>query len=875
MYFVPRPPALYCLNIEWHSAQSYSLTIVDLALSAGRRKRAPASLNRTAFAIHGKCSQRFAVAFLVLLELEMGQDIRNAVRNLVRYPGFALTSILTLALAVGMATSIFTVVHALLLRPLPYPDASRLARIWTLSRDDNRGPVAFDDFGDWLHNSKTLESGAAFTTFYHPILSEPGHAERLSSLYVTHGYFQTMRVKPLLGRFFLAPEDRDGRDYVVVLAYDFWRNHFHADPRVVGRSILLNAHPHTIVGVAGPDLQPLPPQLQEVPPQIYRPVGEPFSSGSRDGRHLETLVRLRPDASIAAAQSELDVRCRYMQRAYKADAHLAARIVTLRDDITHSMRAPLLALQAAVLVLVLIACANIANLLLARSSARQKELAIRAALGAGRARLGRMLLTESLALGIGGCAGGLFLASWSTAGLTAVAAAAVPGARAISMHLPVLFFSFAVSLAASVLFGVAPVLSLDSAAPEEILRSGTRISGDRRNALRHFLVAAQVALALVLLVSAGLLGKSFLRLRSVTPGFDPRGVLAASVALPQAKYPKDAAVVRFFARALAKIAAIPGVETASAVSVVPMSGDFDTTYFTILGRIPRDADEQGPDRYIVTPRYFQTLRIPLRQGRLFDARDDENHPFVCIINETAARTWFPGESPLGQKIRAGSVSGPLKDWPLREIVGVVSDVAQYGLGLPHTPQIYMPHAQYAARYMTFMVRTSGDPAALASSVRKAVFGIDPEQPAYDVKPFESIVSNTIAARRLGLWLIVVFAVAALSLAAVGIYGVVSYSVAQRTAEFGIRLALGAQPNNIVVTALRASTPMIAAGLMIGILVALGASKLLARFLFSVSATDAFTFAALPVFLASVALAASYLPARRAASVDASVALRQE
>jgi putative ABC transport system permease protein len=805
----------------------------------------------------------------------MLQDLRNAIRNLVRYPGFALTGILTLALAVGMATSIFTVVHALLLQPLPYKDPSRLARIWSVSKDNNRENVAFDDFEDWLRNSKTIESGAAFTTFYHPILSERGHAERLSSLYVTHGYFQTMRVKPLLGRFFLAPEDRDGRDYVVVLAYDFWRSYFHADPRILGRSILLNAHPHTIVGVAGPDLQPLPPQLQEVPPQIYRPVGEPFDSSTRNGRHLETLVRLRPDASIAAAQAELDVRCRAMQRAYKADENLAARIVPLRNDITRSVRAPLLALQAAVLVLMLIACANIANLLLARSSARQKELAIRTALGAGRARLARMLLTESLVLGLAGFAGGLLLASWSTVALTAIAAAAVPGSGAISMHLPVLFFSLAVSLAASVLFGIAPVWRLDSAGPEEVLRSGTRISGDRRNVLRGFLVAAQVALALVLLVSAGLLGKSFLRLRSVTPGFDPQGVLAASVALPEPKYPKDAAVVHFYARVLAKIASAPRVEAASAVSVVPMSGDFDTTAFSIFGKISRDADERGPDRYIVTPQYFQTLRIPLRQGRLFDARDDENHTFVCMINETAARNWFPGESPLGQKIRAGQLSGSFEQAPFRQVVGVVGDVAQYGLGLPHTPQIYMPHAQFPARYMSFMVRTNGDRAALAGSVRKAVFEIDPEQPVYDVKPFESIVSNTIAARRLGLWLIVAFALAALSLATVGIYGVVSYSVAQRTAEFGIRLALGAQPGNIVAAALRASAPMIAAGLAIGILVALGASQLLARFLFAVDPRDAFTFSALPVFLACVAAAACYVPARRAASVDASAALRQE
>lgn len=803
------------------------------------------------------------------------QDLRISVRSWRRSPGFALTSILTLAIAIAMSTSIFTVVNALLLRPMPYKDSPRLARIWTVSRDDSRGNVAFDDFGDWLRNSKTLESGATFSTFLHPILSQSGHAERLSCLVISHGYFTVMGVKPVLGRFFLPPEDRDGRDFVVVLAYDFWRNRFHSDSGVIGRSILLNAHPHTIVGVAGPDLLPLPSALEETPPQIYRPVGEPFDSGSRDGRHLEDIVRLRPDASLAQAQAELNTRCRDMERVYPADAHLAARIVTLRDDLTRNVRAPVLALQAAVLVLVLIACANIANLLLAKSSSRRREMAIRVACGAAIGRLARMLLLESLLLGLAGCFCGLLLASWSTAALAAMASSAVPGAGSTSMNRSVLLFSLAISIMASVLFGIAPVLHLDSESGEAALKSGTRVAGDGRNTSRRALAAVQVALALVLLVSAGLLGKSFLRLRSINPGFDARGVLAASVALPQARYPNERSVIDFFDRALASMKALPGVQSAAAVSVVPLSGDFDTTGFAISGRNLPVLEQKFPDRYIVTTDYFQTLHIPLRTGRLFSARDDSNHPFVCVINQTAARLWFPGQSALGQKIRAGTGFGDWDHSPFRQVVGITGDVAQYGLGLEATPQIYIPQAQYADRYMTFMVGSRGEPAPLIASVRKAVFAVDPEQPVYDVKPFDAIVSGTIAGRRLGLWILLAFTLSALLLASVGIYSVVSYSIAQRTSEFGVRLALGARPAHVVRTAIRGSFPMIAAGLAAGVAGSFAVSKLLARFLFGVSATDAFTFASLPVLLGIVALTACYLPARRAASVDPLTALRHE
>lgn len=801
-------------------------------------------------------------------------DLKIAVRTLLHSPGFTLTAVLTMGLAIALATSVFAIVNAVLVRPLPYKNADRLAMIWSTS-DGARGPVSFEDFEDWRRDSKTIQSAAVFTAYYKPILTGAGQAERIPALLVSHQYFTVLGVQPALGRFFRPEEDRDGRDDVVVLSNRLWRERFHADPQIVGRSILLNARPHTIVGVAPADLPLLPASLAEQPAQIYRSVGVEFGPGARDGRSLETIVRLRAGVSIEQAQAELDLRCRDMQRRYPADGHLSARIVGLREDMTRSVRSGLLALQGAVLVLMLIACANIANLLLAKSSARSRELAVRAALGASAGRLIRLLLSESVVLGLAGGALGVLLAAWSTAALTTIAARVLPDAGKIEIDGVVLAFAVAASLMASVLFGLAPAFRLSSGRLDEALRHGSRVAGDQRHYLRELLAASQIALALLLLVSAGLLARSFLRLRAFDPGFEPRNVLSASVALPGVRYPSEPAVIQFFDRALRQVRALPGVREAAIASVVPMSGDFDRTGLVIYGQNHERGELTLPDRYIVSPEYFRTLRIPLRQGRLFDAHDAAGQTPVCIISETAARQWFPGASPLGQKVRAGSASGDFDHSPFREVVGVVGDIAQYGLGLPRTPQIYMPYTQFPRRFESFVVRTQADPAALGPALQQAVFAADPEQPIYDIVPLEHLVSNSIAARRLGLWLLAIFAAGALALAALGIYGVVSYSVVQRTAEFGIRVALGAQPGDILRQAFLRSARMIGAGLLAGLAASLAISKVLAGFLYGIQATDAATFSVLPLFLALVAAAACYLPARRATKLDPLVALRHE
>ena len=803
-------------------------------------------------------------------------DVRSAIRSLLRARSFAAIGVATVALAAGMATSVFSVVNAVLLRPLPYRDPGRLAMIWSVFPNEPKAPVSFDDLEDWRRGSGTLETAALFTSFYKPILTGAGTAERISALLVSHEYFDVMGVRPLAGRFFTPEEDRDGRDDVVVLSSSFWRAKFRADPGVVGRTIRLNGRPHLVVGVAGPDLLPLPAHLADEPPQVYRSIGVEFGPGSRDGRNLMSIARLRSGASLAQAQAELNVRSKQMARENPvADAHLGAKIITLRAEVTDGVQPALLALQGAVLLLVLIACANIANLLLARSTGRTRELAIRRALGAGTARLARLLLAESLVLGLVGGVGGLLLAGWSTAILRASTAQVLPDAGDIAIDSRVLLFSIGLSAAAAVLFGMAPVFHLRATMLDDSLRHGGRVAGDRRSVLRQALAATQIALAMVLLVSAGLLGRSFLRLRAMDPGFDPHGVITAAVALPQPRYTPQAAIFQFMDRALEAMRGIPGVTEAALVTVVPMSGDFDRTRSEIEGRPAKREQDANPDRYIVTPGYFAVMRIPLRQGRLFDEGDGTDRPPVCIISETAARLWFPGESPLGRRIRAGAASGGYAKSPFREVVGVVGDVAQYAPGLPPTPQIYMPHRQYPDRYVTLVARTGGDAAALGPAMRSAVLAADSEQPAYNIKPLEQIVSNTLAARRLGLWLIAVFAASALTLAAIGIYGVVSYSVARRTAEFGIRVALGAAPGDVIRAAAAGTVITVAAGLTAGIAASLAVSRLIAAFLFQVSSRDAAAFGALPVFLAMVALLACYVPARRAARVDPAVVLRSE
>ena len=794
-------------------------------------------------------------------------------------PEFTFASIASLALAIGMATSVFSAVNSVLLRPLNLPEPDRLAVLWGVERSgDNRAVVSFADFEDWRRKSNAFEAAAAYTSYYKPVLSGGSSAERLSGLRVSHGYFKVLQARSAVGRFFVPEEDWDGHDDVAVLSHLLWRERFDSNPKIVGQRIRLDGRPLTVVGVAAPDLKPLPKSLGGQVPQIYRPVGEQRGEKSRDGRHLQAIVRLKPGVTIAQAQAELNVLCRDMERLHPdVDAKLAVRIVSIRDDLTRNLRGGLIGLQLAVLAVLLIACANIANLLLARSSGRRREMGIRAALGASVPRLARMLLAESLFLSLMGGIAGLILAFWSSAAIKAASAQVFPDAHEFPLDFRVLAFAAVLAVGTGLLFGMAPVWQIVVTRIEEALKDGGRgVAGSRKQILRHLLAGGQIATALVLLISAGLLTRSFLRLRAVNPGFDPRSVLTAGVNLSSTRYRTDASCVKFFEGLLAKLGRLPGAAQAALVTPLPMSGDFDTTGIEIAGRKQRGAGEQeSPDRYVVAPYYFALVKIPLLQGRLFDERDDVAHKNVALISQTAARILWPGESPIGQKIRAGSASGDFDHSPYREIVGVVGDVAQYGLGMRPRPQIYMPHAQFADRYATLLMRAKGDPVALAEPLRRAVLAADAEQPIYNVIPFQALVDDSIAARRFAIWILGGFALGALALAASGIYGVLSYTLALRNQEFGIRMALGASPLDVLRAAMASGVPTIVAGVAAGLGGAVAARKFLGSFLFGISSTDVASFAGIPLGMIVVALVACYLPARRAAKLDPLLALREE
>ncbi len=805
-------------------------------------------------------------------------QLHRILRTLWREPGFTVPSVTSLALAIGIATTVFSAVNSVLLRPLNLPHPDRLAMLWGVERDGGaRSVVSFADFEDWRKNSRAFESAAAYTSYYKPVLTRQGPPERLSSLWVSHDYFAVLEAKPFIGRFFRPDEDFEGRDDVVVLSYDLWRDRFHGDRNLLGKRILLDSRPETVVGIAGPDLAVLPTSLGGRPPQLYRAVGEQPGEKSRDSRHLRMVVRLKPGVTVAQAQSELNVLCRQMERAHPdTDAHLAVRIVPVRDDITRNLRSSLIGLQLSIFAVVLIACANIANLLLARSARRQREWAIRGALGASTSHIVRLLLAESLVLSFSGGTLGLLLAFWGRALLEFASHTVFPDTRSFPFDFRVLLFAAGLAVGTGVAFGLAPIGHVISRRFARALTEGGRsIAGTPKQDLRRVLAAAQIAVALVLLISAGLLTRSFLRLRSASPGFDAQGVLTAGITLPQARFRTDESRVAFFNRLLPRLHALPGVKSVALVTPLPLSGDFDGVGVERQGKQVPESEWPMADRYVVTPDYFDTLRIPLVEGRSFDKRDDATRPYVALINRTAARVLFAHESPIGKKIRVGAASVEWEQAPFREIVGVVRDVEQYGLGMPVRAQIYVPHAQFAVGFTSLVLRTAGDPNALAQPLRRVVLNADPEQPIDDVVPFPDLIEGSLAARRFGTWILGGFAVAAVFLAMIGIYGVISYGVAARKQEFAIRMALGARAADISWAAISAVVPILSAGIFGGVAGAWAARQWLHRFLFGIGTTDPGSFIGMPLLIALVAILACYLPAKRAAQIEAAEALKCE
>jgi putative ABC transport system permease protein len=799
------------------------------------------------------------------------QDLRYGFRMLANKPAFSLVAALTLALGIGANTAIFSVVNSVLLRPLPYPNAGRLMTIWEDHRERN-GPVnewtSPTGFEDWRDQAKSFDHVVALQG-WGPTLTGQGDPEQLVGAQVSHDTFETLGVTPALGRVFVPEEDRRGVESVVIISDGLWRRRFGADPSLVGKRISLNGESRVVIGVLPAGFKfPIIANAD-----IWRPIQPVLSPGCQRGCiTIRVMARLKPDATEARARAELNsIAARIEQQFPDTNSKVGATLVPLREFLVGPVKTQMLALLVAVGFVLLIACANVANLLLARSATREKEIAIRASLGAGRWRIGRQLLSESLLLAVIGGAVGLLLAYWLVDLLVSFSPQGTPRLDEIGVDGRALSYAMAITILTGLLFGTAPVWQLFKADLNQSLRDGGKglqVALSGRRALSA-LVVAETALALTLLVGAGLLIRSFIRLQRVDPGFNPRNVLTAVVTLPLAVY-NDAQVRAFYTQFLERARTLPGAQSAAAVSSLPLAG-FDTdNSFLIEGR-PAPRPDQQPVAWVssVSQDYFRAMGMRLVAGREFNERDNETSTKVVIISEATARRHFPNEDPIGKRIGNGRPDG----W--REIVGVTADVKHFGLNQDARVSMFFPHSQRPSRRMFVVVRAAAAPLSLTSSLKGAVAAMDKNLAVSNISPMEEITAQSIGQERLMLLLLGLFSALALSLAVAGIYGVMSYAVAQRTHEIGVRMALGAQNRDVLKLVVTQGMALVLAGVGIGLASALALTRFIRGLLFGVSATDPMTFAGVAALLALVALVACYVPARRASKVDPMVALRCE
>ena len=803
------------------------------------------------------------------------QDVRYALRLLAKSPGFTVIAILTLALGIGANTAIFSVVNGVLLRPLPFRDPSRLV----LVAEKSPFPVistSFENYVDWRDQSHSFESleatrGSAIT------LTGAGDPLRLNARMATAGLFPMLGIQPALGRTFLPEEDRAGGTPVVVLSYGLWQLNFGGSPDILGKVINLDSQPYTVVGVLPAGFQILQPA------DVFLPF-MPWAKTLPDDRNwhpgIIPLARLKSGVTIAQASVEmLGITKRLEQQYPTFNTGTSATVVGLQDQIVQNSRPALLLLLGAVSFVLLIACVNVANLLLARAASRGREVAIRTAMGAGRARVIRQLLTESVLLSLAGGILGVLMAWASLGPLLKISAGSVPQGAPIGLDPWVLAFTAGVSILTGLLFGIVPALRTAKLDLRETLNEGSRGStaGPGQHRLRGALVAMEIALAMLLLVGSGLLLRSFSRLQEVPPGFQPDHLLVADIPLSQTAYAKPQDRYQFFDRLVDRAKALPGVRSAAAASFLPVSGGGSVIHFNITGRPPKSPHDFIAAGYrTITPNYLETLGVPLMQGRLFTPSDNESSPPVVVINTTMVHTFFPNENPLGKRLQLGAL--PEQEVPTMEIVGVVGDVRP-GLGTDPQAEMYLPYRQadliLPVFQLSVVMRTAGDPLLMTSALRSALAEIDPNQPLVKVRTMDENMATTVAEPRFRAWLIGIFAVLALVLAAVGVYGVMSYTVTQRTCEIGVRVTMGAQPADVFRIIVGEGLRLALVGVGIGLATALALTRLLRSFLFGISAYDPFTFVGVSILLTLVAAAACYFPARRATQVDPLVALRYE
>jgi putative ABC transport system permease protein len=803
-------------------------------------------------------------------------DLRYGVRTLARAPGVTVAALLTLTLAIGASTAILSIVNAVLLRPLPYADPERLVVLGDRGEDGSPGTIGFATVEDLRNGSGAFESMAVLRS-WQPTLVAGGEAERLPALRVSANYFSMLGVQPALGSGFTPEVDRPEQWHVVLLSDGLWRRRFGADPGVIGRSITMNDLTFRIIGVMPAGFEPIISARYYQPAELWAPLGydTTLSYACRSCQHLRAFGKLAPGRSVEEARAELAVMRAQLAADYPRDYSQAnMSVIRLQDAVAGPVRPALYVLLGAVGFVLLIACANVANLLLARAMARSREMALRSALGAGRWRLVRQLLTESLALSLLGGVLGVGLAAALLQALVQLAPVSIPRIDRVEMDGAVLLFALLLSAATGVFVGLIPALRASSASLQERLALDSRTTaGGPSGTARRALVVADLALALVLLAGSGLMLKSVARLLQVDPGFNVERVLTLQFSLVGTRYRENAPVLSFINRAVEQVTTLPGVEGAAISGQVPLAGNRDTWGFHIEGRVPANsAEDPDVERYSVTPDYFRVLGIPLRRGRLITTDDRAEGQPVIVIAESTARTLWPGEDPIGRRVRIG----PATSGPWRTVVGIVGDVRHADLASPPTLQMYLPQSQVTDSFLVISVRTAtSDPGAIPAQVRAVIREMDPSVPIYSVASMDALVGKAVAERRFVMQLLGAFASLALLLAGIGLYGVVSYTVAQRTREVGVRVALGATPVDVLRLVLGSGAGTVAVGLAAGIVAASVATGFLDALLFDVGARDPWTLGGSVLTLAAVALAAHVLPARRALRVDPVIALRQE
>jgi predicted permease len=810
------------------------------------------------------------------------QDLCYGARMLLKQPGFTSVAVLTLALGIGANTAIFSVVNATLLRSLPYKNPDQIVMAWGTNPGGFgwRGKTGFSapGFLDYQQQNQVFErmatfNGADFT------LTDDDDPENIRGGLVTAEFFDVLAVQPILGRAFLPEDAQTGRNHVTMLTYNFWQRRFGSDPKLIGETIRLDATPYTIIGVLPKDFDfSIPDYFQSR--DLWLPNVLPRDNAERGHKYLSVIARLKPGVTLRRAEQDMSAITERLTREYPGQmTGFGVKLTPLHEQIVGDLRPVLLLLFGAVGFVLLIACANVANLQLARASTRQKEIAIRTALGASRVRLLQQLLTESLLLALIGGLLGLLLAAWGIRLLTGLGVAGIPQGTVVTVDSTVLAYSLVLSFITGILFGLAPAFQRTPKRLSESLKEGGRnsaasISGLR---LRRLLTVSEVALSLILLIGAGLLIRSFVELLQVKPGFDTKNILTARIKLPKYSYPEATKQAVFYTQIMERIKALPGVTAVGATDELPPTMGTHSNTFSIEGRAPIDQSNQGlaVQERLVTPDYFRAMGIPLITGRLFSDTDDEAATPVALINQTFASLFFPNENPIGQQIKFGSANSWIT------IDGIVGDVRGFGLDKQPKSEIYLSYQQQKflpynpLPQMYLVVRTAGDPNGIVATVLGSVRELDKDLPFPQAQTMEAVLAASISERRSNMLLLGVFAVVALILTSVGVYGVISYSVAQRTQEIGIRIALGAQSHDVITLVVRNGMGLVLLGTAIGLAGAFALTRLMSSLLFGVSATDPSTFILIVLLLITITLLACYLPARQATKVDPMIALRHE